>query len=63
MFAEKHTVEAARRLVAAAPQARVILFGSHARGEAGRLVGAAVSAAHGRRDAGYAVPVTTEVPT
>jgi predicted nucleotidyltransferase len=35
MFDEKLIAEAARRLSAAAPQARVILFGSHARGDAG----------------------------
>jgi predicted nucleotidyltransferase len=35
MFDEKLITEAARRLSAAAPQARVILFGSHARGDAG----------------------------
>jgi len=35
MFDETVIAEAARRLSAAAPQARVILFGSHARGEAG----------------------------
>jgi uncharacterized protein len=34
MFDETLIVEAARRLSAAAPEARVILFGSHARGEA-----------------------------
>ncbi|HYM46335.1 MAG TPA: nucleotidyltransferase domain-containing protein [Solirubrobacteraceae bacterium] len=36
MFDEALIVEAGRRLSEAAPQARVILFGSHARGEAGR---------------------------
>lgn len=35
MFDERVIAEAARRLGAAAPQARVILFGSHARGDAG----------------------------
>ncbi len=35
MFDETVIAEAARRLSAAAPQARVILFGSYARGEAG----------------------------
>jgi predicted nucleotidyltransferase len=35
MFDEKLIAEAARRLSAAAPQAEVILFGSHARGDAG----------------------------
>jgi predicted nucleotidyltransferase len=35
MFDEKLIAEAARRLSAAAPQAQVILFGSHARGDAG----------------------------
>jgi uncharacterized protein len=36
MFSEAVIAEAARRLAAAAPGAKVILFGSHARGEAGR---------------------------
>lgn len=36
MYDETLIVEAGRRLAEAAPQARVILFGSHARGEAGR---------------------------
>ena len=35
MFDETVIAEAARRLSVAAPQARVILFGSHARGDAG----------------------------
>jgi predicted nucleotidyltransferase len=35
MFDETLIAEAARRLSAAAPEARVILFGSHARGDAG----------------------------
>ena len=35
MFDETLIAEAGRRLVAAAPHARVILFGSHARGDAG----------------------------
>jgi|SRR5664279_3665724 predicted nucleotidyltransferase len=35
MFDEKLIAEAARRLSTAAPQARVILFGSYARGDAG----------------------------
>jgi predicted nucleotidyltransferase len=35
MFDEKLIAEAARRLSTAAPQAQVILFGSHARGDAG----------------------------
>jgi uncharacterized protein len=35
MFDETLMAEAARRLSAAAPQAHVILFGSHARGDAG----------------------------
>jgi|ERR1700733_291504 uncharacterized protein len=35
MFDERLIAEAARRLSAAAPQAQVILFGSHARGDAG----------------------------
>jgi predicted nucleotidyltransferase len=35
VFDEKLIAEAARRLSAAAPQAQVILFGSHARGDAG----------------------------
>ena len=35
MFDEIVITEAARRLSAAAPRARVILFGSHARGDAG----------------------------
>ncbi len=35
MFDEELIAEAARRLSAAAPQAQVILFGSHARGDAG----------------------------
>jgi len=35
MFDEKLIAEAARRLSAAAPQAQVFLFGSHARGNAG----------------------------
>jgi len=35
MFDETLIAEAARRLSEAAPQARVILFGSHARGTAG----------------------------
>jgi uncharacterized protein len=35
MFDENLIVEAARRLSAAAPGAEVILFGSHARGDAG----------------------------
>lgn len=35
MFDEAVIAEAARRLSAAAPQARVVLFGSHARGHAG----------------------------
>jgi predicted nucleotidyltransferase len=34
MFDDKLIVDAARRLSVAAPQARVILFGSHARGDA-----------------------------
>jgi predicted nucleotidyltransferase len=36
MFDEAVIAEAARRLSAAAPDAQVILFGSHARGDAGR---------------------------
>ena len=36
MFVAAVIAEAARRLSAAAPQSRVILFGSHARGDAGR---------------------------
>jgi predicted nucleotidyltransferase len=36
MFSEAVIAEAARRLSAAAPGAKVILFGSHARGDAGR---------------------------
>jgi predicted nucleotidyltransferase len=36
VYDETLIVEAGRRLSEAAPQARVILFGSHARGEAGR---------------------------
>jgi predicted nucleotidyltransferase len=36
MFDERVIGEAARRLSAAAPEAQVILFGSHARGDAGR---------------------------
>jgi predicted nucleotidyltransferase len=35
MYDETVIAEAARRLSAAAPEARVILFGSHARGDAG----------------------------
>ena len=35
MFSEGVIAEAARRLASAAPDARVILFGSHARGDAG----------------------------
>jgi predicted nucleotidyltransferase len=35
VFDEILIAEAGRRLAAAAPQARVILFGSHARGDAG----------------------------
>ena len=35
MFDEKLVAEAARRLSAAAPRARIFLFGSHARGDAG----------------------------
>jgi Nucleotidyltransferase domain len=35
MFDESVITEAARRLRAAAPRAQVILFGSHARGDAG----------------------------
>jgi predicted nucleotidyltransferase len=35
MFDQKLITEAARRLSVAAPRARVILFGSHARGNAG----------------------------
>jgi uncharacterized protein len=35
MFDQKLITEAARRLSVAAPDARVILFGSHARGNAG----------------------------
>ncbi|MGI8429990.1 MAG: nucleotidyltransferase domain-containing protein [Solirubrobacteraceae bacterium] len=34
MIAELEIVEAGRRLASAAPEARVILFGSHARGDA-----------------------------
>jgi uncharacterized protein len=36
VYDETLIVEAGRRLAEAAPRARVILFGSHARGEAGR---------------------------
>jgi hypothetical protein len=36
MVAENLIAEAGRRLAEAAPDARVILFGSHARGEAGQ---------------------------
>lgn len=35
MFDETRIAEAARRISDAAPEARVILFGSHARGDAG----------------------------
>jgi len=35
MIVETVIREAGRRLAAAAPQARIVLFGSHARGEAG----------------------------
>ncbi len=36
MFDDRIISEAARRIVAAAPGSEVILFGSHARGDAGR---------------------------